>query len=82
VVEIREFEQRRSSEEFHSRGRPASLLEDGLAVVDACARSEGVPLEVSSESNPSGKHDAGVFSAGVEPSESMVGKRVEVSHRV
>ena len=82
LIEVRKFEQCGSGEEFNLGHRSASLLEDRLAVVDPCSRSERVSLEIPSQSNPSRKHDAGMFSAGVEPSEAMVGKGVKVTHGV
>jgi len=82
AIQIRKFEQCGSGEEFNLGHRSAGLLEDRLAVVDPCSRSERVPLEISSQSNASRKHDAGMFSAGVEPSEAMVGKGVKVTHGV
>ena len=82
MIQIRKFEQCGSGEEFDLGHRSAGLLEDRLAVVDPCSRSERVPLEISSQSNASRKHDAGMFSAGVEPSEAMVGKGVKVTHGV
>jgi hypothetical protein len=82
VIEVRKFEQCGSGEEFNLGHGPPSLLEDGLAIVDPCSRSERMSLEIPSQSNPSRKHDAGMFSAGVEPSEAMVGKGVKVTHSV
>ncbi len=80
MIQIWKFEQYGSGEEFDLGHRSAGLLENRLAVVDPRSRSKRVSLEVSSQSNPRRKHDTGMFSAGVEPSEAMVGKGVEVAH--
>ena len=82
VIQIRKFEQCGSGEKFNLGHRSAGLLEDRLAVINPCPRSERVSLEIPSQSNASRKHDASMFSAGVEPSEAMVGKGVKVTHGV
>jgi len=82
VIQIRKFEQCGSGEEFNLAHRSAGLLEDRFAVVDPCSRSECVSLEIASQSNTGREHNAGMISAGVEPCEAVVGKRVKVTHGV